>query len=76
MILWGLFQVNMLIAGLAGLSIILGAWVMLNVYQSALLGVPVSVIGNSKIYKREFIVMIVVIITLFGLGIFPGVLLP
>lgn len=76
MILWGIFQVNIVLAGLAGLSIILGAWVMLNVYQSALLGVPVSVIGDSKIYKREFFVMVVVIITLFGLGIFPGVLLP
>lgn len=76
MILWGLFQVNILLSALAGLSVILGAWVMLNVYQGALLGVPVSVIGDSRIYKREFFVMIVVIITLFGLGIFPGVLLP
>ena len=75
MILWGISLVSPVMAGVAGLSVILGAWVMLNVYQRFVLNPeqsydPSQTLSIGEIFTLGFISLII-----FALGIFPSYLL-
>lgn len=76
LLLNGLFQYNSLIAGFAGLSIILGAVYSLRAYQKISLGDIKPLTANfSDLSTREKGVLIPLIIMIFWIGIFPDSLL-
>ena len=70
-VLYSLSQINVWFAVLGGLTIILGAYYMLRMFQHVMLGET-----NSKIFKdislNERIVMIVILAFLLFFGLFPS----
>jgi NADH-quinone oxidoreductase subunit M len=71
LILLGISQFSLIYAGLAGISVILGAWAMLTLYQS----VQSSTEGTYEFSFGEDIVVITLIAAIYILGIFPSVVL-
>jgi NADH-quinone oxidoreductase subunit M len=72
----GLFKYNPWIAGVAGLSIILGAVYMLNSFQKVMLGEPKAEFeGFKDLAGAEKIVLVIISIFILTVGVFPGALL-
>ena len=69
-VLYSLNQINIWFSVLGGLTIILGAYYMLKMFQNTMLGET-----NSKIFKdvtaNEFITLVVIIAFLLFFGLFP-----
>ena len=69
-VLYSLNQINIWFSVLGGLTIILGAYYMLKMFQNTMLGET-----NSKIFKdvtaNEFITLAVIIVFLLFFGLFP-----
>lgn len=73
LILLGLFEAYPLAAGLAGLTIILGAVYMLWMYQRVMLGKSNELTGNiSDLTTTEIIALIPLTIMVFWVGIYPS----
>jgi NADH-quinone oxidoreductase subunit M len=72
----GIFQFNTLIAGVAGLTIILGAVYMLRAYQKISLGEANNhTMQFSDLNVREKCVLVPLIIMIFWIGLYPNALL-
>jgi len=71
LILLGLSQVSLIYALVCGVSIVLGAWVMLTLYQN----VQSSSDTPTKLTDDEETVLIALVSAIFILGIFPSVVL-
>ena len=76
LLLNGLFQYNIYMAGFAGLSVILGAVYMLRSYQKSMLGEINSVTSNFiDLSFNEKAVLISIVILIFAMGVYPKPLL-
>lgn len=76
MLFTGVYQYNAWMAGVAGLSIILGAVYMLVAYQKITLGEKNSLTGNfTDLHVTEKLVLIPLVIMIFWIGIYPKPLL-
>ena len=68
----GIFKYNVWIAGVAGLTIILGAVYMLKSFQKVMLGETNSLTSNFKdLFLSEKIVLIPIILAIFFIGLYP-----
>ncbi|REJ80981.1 MAG: NADH-quinone oxidoreductase subunit M [Bacteroidetes bacterium] len=73
LILNGLFQYKPLIAGLAGISVILGAVYMLNAFKKINLGTENKEIKSfDKLSRTEWLVLTPLVIMIFWIGIYPS----
>lgn len=73
LILIGLFQFNKALAILAGLTIILGAVYMLKMYQQVMYGKTTEVTEDfNDLSISELSLFIPIIISIFGIGLFPS----
>ena len=76
LMLSGIFHYNAWVAGIAGLSVILGAVYMLRSYQNSMLGETNSLTASfSDLSADEKAVLIPIVILIIGLGIYPKPLL-
>jgi len=76
LILLGLFQSNMIIAIIAGLTIILGAVYILKMYQKVMYGAKSAATENfTDLTLREILVFVPIIVMIFLVGIFPSFIL-
>lgn len=76
LLLKGIYQVSIVYAIIAGLTLILGASYMLRLFQKSMLGSPSSSYGSLvDIQKYEFIVLAAVAVCILYLGISPNGLL-
>ena len=72
----GLYQYNVWIAAVAGLTIILGAVYMLRTYQSVMLGESNSLtLSFSELKWNEKTVLVVICILIIAMGVYPKPLL-
>jgi NADH-quinone oxidoreductase subunit M len=69
-VLYSLSQVNIVFAILGGTTIILGAYYMLKMYQSVMLG-ETNTKPFADITINEGIVLVVIIAVLFFFGLYP-----
>jgi len=73
LMLGGLFSYNMIIAGIAGLSIIFGAVYMFWLYQKAIYGVPNELTAQfNDLDSREMMIAVPIVLAIFLLGLYPG----
>ncbi len=70
MVLYGLSQINIWLAILGGLTIILGAYYMLRMYQHSMLG-ETNTRPFADVNFNEGLVMIIIIAVLFFFGMYP-----
>lgn len=76
LMLVGLYQFNVWISAIAGISIILGAVYMFRLYQRAMYGEVSSVTQNFEDIKGlELFVAVVLVILILVLGVYPKVIL-
>jgi NADH-quinone oxidoreductase subunit M len=76
LILLGLFQSNMYIAIIAGLTIILGAVYMLRMFQQVMYGPQTAATNNFRdLTVREMLLFVPIIISIFLVGIYPSFVL-
>ncbi len=76
LLLNGIFQYSAWIAGIAGLSVILGAIYMLRSYQNSMLGEPNGLTSTFRdLTVNEKAVLIPLVVLIIGLGIYPKPLL-
>ncbi|MDR3653595.1 MAG: NADH-quinone oxidoreductase subunit M [Paludibacter sp.] len=76
LILLGLFQSNMIIAIIAGLTIILGAVYILKMYQKVMYGAKSVATENfTDLTLSEMLVFVPIIAMIFLVGIFPSFIL-
>lgn len=72
LLLMGVYQYNVWIAALAGLTIIFGAVYMLRMYQNVMLGKTNELtIGFTDIKGSEKVVLYVICILIIALGVYP-----
>ncbi|MDZ4751093.1 MAG: NADH-quinone oxidoreductase subunit M [Flavobacteriales bacterium] len=72
LLLLGLGQYNMVLTGIAGLSVILGAVYMLRAFQQMFLGVPNALTtGFAPLTSKEKIILITIVVLVIGIGIYP-----
>jgi NADH-quinone oxidoreductase subunit M len=72
LLLIGLGQYNMVLAGIAGLSVILGAVYMLRAFQQMFLGTPNALTkGFAPLTSKEKLVLFVIAALVIALGIYP-----
>lgn len=72
----GLFQYNIYLAGFAGLSVILGAVYMLRSYQKTMLGETNALTSNfADLSFNEKAVLITIVVLIFAMGVYPKPLL-
>ncbi len=73
LLLNGLYQVNPILAGVAGLSVIFGAVYLLRAYRQSVFGVVSPAMENNyDLTLQEGIVLIPLAILIILLGVFPG----
>ncbi len=76
LLLNGIFQYNAIIAGVAGLTIILGAVYMFRAFQKISLGEPNNLTKQfTDLNKTEICVLMPLVVIIFWIGIYPDVLL-
>jgi NADH-quinone oxidoreductase subunit M len=76
LLLNGIFQYNTIVAGISGLSVILGAIYMLRAYQKISLGESNNLTMQfADLNTREKIVIIPLVIMIFWIGLYPEPLL-
>lgn len=76
LILLGLFQSNIYIAVIAGLTIILGAVYMLRMFQQVMYGPQTAVTTNFRdLTVREMLLFVPIIISIFLVGVYPSFVL-
>jgi NADH-quinone oxidoreductase subunit M len=76
LLLIGLYQQSAIIAGVAGLTVILGAVYMLRSFQSMMLGGANSLTQNfAPLTKQEKSVLIIIVILVIALGVYPDPIL-
>jgi NADH-quinone oxidoreductase subunit M len=76
LLLNGIFQYNTIVAGISGLSVILGAIYMLRAYQKISLGESNNLTMQfTDLNTREKIVIIPLVIMIFWIGLYPETLL-
>jgi NADH-quinone oxidoreductase subunit M len=76
LILLGLFQSNIYIAVIAGLTIILGAVYMLRMFQQVMYGPQTVVTTNFRdLTVREMLLFVPIIISIFLVGVYPSFVL-
>ena len=72
LMLSGLFSYNMIIAAIAGLSIIFGAVYMFWLYQKAIFGQANQQTDSFQdLSSRELIIAIPIVVAIFAIGLFP-----
>lgn len=69
-VLYSLSQVNLVFAVLGGTTIILGAYYMLKMYQSVMLG-ETNAKAFADVTANEGIVLVIIIAVLFFFGLYP-----
>jgi NADH-quinone oxidoreductase subunit M len=76
LILLGLFQSNMIIAIIAGLTIILGAVYMLRMFQQVMYGPQTAATERfHDLTTREMLLFVPIIISVFLIGVYPSFVL-
>jgi NADH-quinone oxidoreductase subunit M len=76
LILLGVFQQNIWIAIIAGLSIILGAIYMLKMYQQVMYGTASEAsMGFKDLTKEEIMIFVPIVLLIFVIGIYPSLIL-
>ncbi|HSN49629.1 MAG TPA: NADH-quinone oxidoreductase subunit M [Bacteroidales bacterium] len=75
LMLAGLFKFNVIIASVAGLTIIFSAVYMLSMYQKTMYGNRESGEPFPDLTKGEMLTLLPIILMIFFTGIFPGVFL-
>lgn len=76
LLLYGIFNVNIFMAVIAGLTIILGAGYMLSLYKNTMLGKSNSLTHNFQdLTAREMLVLVPIVLMIFFVGIYPDYLL-
>ncbi len=71
LMLFGLYSVHPLFAILAGLSLVLGAWYMMRLFQAVMLGKGNSNLPEFNLTWSERIGLGVIMVSIVGMGIFP-----
>jgi len=72
LLIYGIYQYNTWLSAFAGLTIILGAVYMLRMYQRVMLGESnTENLTFSELYWNEKLVLGVIVLLIFGLGIYP-----
>ena len=76
LLLYGLFEYNVWLASVAGLTIILGAVYMLWMYQRTMYGeVKEATAGFNDLTRQEIIVLVPVVAIILWIGIYPHLFL-
>ena len=76
LLLVGVYNYNVAIAAVAGVSVILGAVYMLRSYQAVMLGETTVVTAHfAEITKQEKFVLVPLVLLIIGLGVYPHPLL-
>jgi NADH-quinone oxidoreductase subunit M len=74
LILMGVMNRSLLLAGVAGLTVVLGAWYMLRLYHTAMLG-PGKPVHAVTWAGAEKLALGLICVLIFVVGIFPGPIL-
>ncbi len=75
LMLVGLFKFNMIIASVAGLTIIFSSVYMLWMYQKTMFGKSESPEPFADLTQAEILTLLPIILMIFFIGIFPGMVL-